>query len=154
MTWTPTLNSNIFITQMTVKWESKKKKEVEKRKIQIYASDIGLATCWFFLGRAQQAVVEKRIVKWSQPNSKLWVLNSNSNWILVKTTKVQILCLRQTLLSHTQLISLSFPWISDSPWNWGDFPRSRRFSLSSALLQCFYFYTASRHICLSCSRSK
>lgn len=63
MTWTPTLNSNIFITQMTVKWESKKKKEVEKRKIQIYASDIGLATCWFFLGRAQQAVVEKRIVK-------------------------------------------------------------------------------------------
>lgn len=61
---------------------------------------------------------------------------------------------RQTLLSHTQLISLNFPWISHSPWNLGDFPRSHHFSLSSALLQGFYFYTTSRHICLSCSHSK
>lgn len=39
------------------------KNEVEKGKLQACGSNIGLATCWLLLGRAQRAALEKTTVK-------------------------------------------------------------------------------------------
>lgn len=120
---------------MTVKWESKKKSWKKKN------SDTGLATYWLFPGSAQGAMLEKRIVKWSQPNSKLWVLNSKPNWVLVTTTKVQILFQTDTAES-SQLISLGFLWISDSTWIW---ETSLEAIISPSLQPCSSVFTFTPH---------
>lgn len=102
----------------------------ENRKIQACGSNTRLATVGSFWGEPTWAVLEKKVIKWTQLNSKLWVLNSmgqNKNSVFVSQTDIAE--------SHNSLslvlMNLSHPLIL--AWC----PRSYHFFLFSALLQCF-----------------
>lgn len=73
------------------------------------------------------------------PNSGFWIQNQIGFWSQQQKFRF---CFRQTLLNYTQLISLGFPWISDSPWIWETFLEA---IISHSLQPCSSVFTFTLH---------